>query len=176
MVIGIAAFALSGAVSSAAVVFRARAAVNEAGAGAAADSAAARDSVHAHAADSASRPAPDVHEDTTAGSHDSVTASQAAPPPAHAAPVIPPPAQTPPPVTPVNARAGLAADGRLAKLFAAMPAKDAARVLDQMSDADIVAILSGMTDKRAGEILALLPPTRSAAVTRLALGTAKDPS
>ncbi len=59
--------------------------------------------------------------------------------------------------------------GRLPKLFTAMSARDAAKVLEQMSDHDVVLIIRGMTDRRAGEILAALPPARSAVIARAML-------
>jgi hypothetical protein len=57
-------------------------------------------------------------------------------------------------------------EGRLARLFAAMPARDAARVLEQMSDNDVVEILAGLTDRRAGEILSLFAAPRAATVAK----------
>lgn len=59
--------------------------------------------------------------------------------------------------------------GRLPKLFTAMSARDAAKVFEQMSDNDVVIIIRGMTDRRAGEILAALPPARSAVIARAML-------
>lgn len=66
--------------------------------------------------------------------------------------------------------------GRLPKLFTAMSARDAAKVFEQMGDGDVVIILRGMTDRRAGEILAALPPARSAVIARAMLTqTASQP-
>jgi len=62
-------------------------------------------------------------------------------------------------------------EARLARIFGAMKAKEAAKVLDQMNDGDVRTILSMMTDKQAGAILAALPAARAAAVTKGAVRT-----
>jgi hypothetical protein len=56
--------------------------------------------------------------------------------------------------------------GRLSKIFSSMPPKDAAKVLEQMDNGDIVTILGSVTDKKAAEILSLLPTARSAEISR----------
>lgn len=58
---------------------------------------------------------------------------------------------------------------RLAKIFSAMQAKDAARVLGQMEDRDIRSVLSLMGDRQAAAILSALTPERAAAITKGAL-------
>lgn len=55
---------------------------------------------------------------------------------------------------------------RLAKIFAAMQAKDAGKVLEQMSDADVRTVLGMMSDKQAAAILATLPAARAAAISK----------
>jgi flagellar motility protein MotE (MotC chaperone) len=50
-----------------------------------------------------------------------------------------------------------------------MSAKDAAKVLEKLTDADISTILGSVNDKKAAEILALLPTERSAAISKTAL-------
>ena len=60
--------------------------------------------------------------------------------------------------------------GRLAKLFTAMPARDAARVLTQLDDEDVQRIIAKVPDRQAAAILSNFPPDRAAAVTRLTLG------
>jgi flagellar motility protein MotE (MotC chaperone) len=50
-----------------------------------------------------------------------------------------------------------------------MPARDAAKVLEQMDDADIKQILSRLNDKKAAEILALIPSARVALISKAAL-------
>ena len=58
---------------------------------------------------------------------------------------------------------------RLGKIFASMPAKEAAKVLGKMEDADITAILGRLNDRKASEILSLLPTERAAAISRAVL-------
>jgi hypothetical protein len=62
--------------------------------------------------------------------------------------------------------------GRLAKLFSAMPARDAAKVLSQLDDVDVQRIIARVSDRQAAAILSNFPPDRAAAVARLALGKA----
>lgn len=112
--------------------------------------------------------------------HDSVTA---APP---VAPHVPAAAQAASGPTPTNAapkpaaadtsRSGAQAPGRIAKIFAAMSAKDAARVLQQLDDADVQTVLGGLNDKQAAAILSGFPPERAAAISRAALRGKKGTS
>ena len=44
-----------------------------------------------------------------------------------------------------------------------------AKVLEQMDNADVTAILGGVSDKRAAEILALFPAARAAELSKTAL-------
>ena len=55
---------------------------------------------------------------------------------------------------------------RLAKIFGAMQAKDAGRVLEQMTDNDIRTVLGMMSDRQAAAILSTLSPQRAAAITK----------
>lgn len=55
---------------------------------------------------------------------------------------------------------------RLAKIFSAMSAKDAAKVMEQMPDNDVRTILGLMNDKTAAAILTQFPPQRAAAITK----------
>ena len=64
---------------------------------------------------------------------------------------------------------------RLAKIFGAMQAKDAARVLEQMSDTDIRLILALMSDRQAAAILSALPAARAATITRGSLPASTTP-
>lgn len=64
---------------------------------------------------------------------------------------------------------------RLAKLFAAMPAKDAARVLEQMDDAEIETVLSYLRDRQAAAILGSLPTERAAGIGRSVLAGGRSP-
>ncbi len=59
--------------------------------------------------------------------------------------------------------------GRLARLFAAMPARDAAKVLVQMSNADAQMVISAMDNRHAADILSNFPPDRVAAMSQLTL-------
>ena len=61
---------------------------------------------------------------------------------------------------------------RLSKIFAAMSAKDAAKVMEQMPDSDVRAILALMSDRTAAAVLSQFPAARAAAITK---GTARQP-
>lgn len=63
---------------------------------------------------------------------------------------------------------GAGADGsaRLAKIFSAMEAKDAAAVLAKLEDEEVRAILAHMSDRKAAEVLGEFPPERAAALSR----------
>ena len=61
------------------------------------------------------------------------------------------------------------APGRIAKIFAAMSAKDAARVLEKLDDSDVQTVLSGLNDKQAAAILSGVPAERAAAISRAAI-------
>lgn len=58
---------------------------------------------------------------------------------------------------------------KLGRIFAAMPAKEAARVLEQLSDADVHEILGSLSDKQAAGIMQFLPSPRAASISKLAL-------
>ncbi|MBK8250686.1 MAG: hypothetical protein IPK85_25300 [Gemmatimonadetes bacterium] len=58
---------------------------------------------------------------------------------------------------------------KMGKIFGAMPAKDAARVLEQLSDPEVHDILRALSDKQAAGILQFLPAARAAAISKLAL-------
>jgi len=70
-------------------------------------------------------------------------------------------------------RAGEGASGtvRLAGIFGAMRAEDAARVLQNLDDEEVQAILFHLSDRKAAEILGNFEPTRAAALSRVVLGT-----
>lgn len=59
---------------------------------------------------------------------------------------------------------------RLAKVFGAMKARDAARVLSELSDPEVEAILVMLGDRQAGQILSTFPAERAAALSRRVLG------
>ena len=56
---------------------------------------------------------------------------------------------------------------RLAKIFATMGAKDAARVLGQMTDHDVSVILNLLRDRQAAAILINLPAPRAAVLSQM---------
>jgi hypothetical protein len=69
--------------------------------------------------------------------------------------------------TPADTPAAMLAEGRLGKIFGSMQPKEAARVLEQMADADVVTILAMLNDRQAAAVLANLPPQRAAQISRL---------
>ena len=72
------------------------------------------------------------------------------------------PARPPKPVfTPVPP-----ATAKMAKIFAAMPAKEAAKVMVQLDDDDLEAIIGSVSEKQAAAILQNFPPERAAAVSK----------
>lgn len=56
--------------------------------------------------------------------------------------------------------------GQMAKMFAGMQPREAARVLSQMEDAEIEALLSLLRERQASAILGNLPPERAAVITQ----------
>jgi len=75
-------------------------------------------------------------------------------------------AAAPPKRSPV---ADTAAEHRIAKIFGAMQAKDAARVLAQMSDADVRVILAALAPRQQAAILGLFPVERAAEIAKASL-------
>ena len=80
------------------------------------------------------------------------------------------------PATPAPAVAPPAADSvvgaserRLAKVFTAMEAKQAAKVLQHMEDGDVQIILGYVGPRQAASILAELPPQRVATLSKRAM-------
>jgi hypothetical protein len=61
---------------------------------------------------------------------------------------------------------------RIGRIFAAMPPRDAARVMEQMDDTDVRRILSALSEKQAAAILALMPAPRAAAISKATLKSA----
>lgn len=55
---------------------------------------------------------------------------------------------------------------KLAKIFAAMPPKEAAKVLQQMDDADVRVILGHLGPRQAASVLASFPPARAATLSQ----------
>ena len=124
------------------------------------------------ASSSADSPAPVAR---TEPKHDSAAAAPRAPAVAPVSAAVPA-AGTAKPVAADTSRAGAPAPGRIAKIFAAMSAKDAARVLQQLDDADVQTVLGGLNDKQAAAILSGFPPERAAAISRAVLRGKKGAS
>ncbi|MGI8545809.1 MAG: hypothetical protein ACR2M1_00515 [Gemmatimonadaceae bacterium] len=61
------------------------------------------------------------------------------------------------------------AGGKLAKVFGAMQARDAARVLEQMEDGDVRTILASLSNKQQAAILGTFPTQRAATIMRATL-------
>lgn len=64
---------------------------------------------------------------------------------------------------------------RIAKIFASMPARDAAKVLVQMDDADVHLILDALGEKQAAAILQNFPADRAATISKGAIRGTKAP-
>ncbi len=110
---------------------------------------------HATPAPAPKKPAPKPapQQVATVESHGSAKAS--------GKPVVPVPPLPVPAANPVTQKMG--------KIFGAMPAKDAAKVMEQLDDAEVRAILTGLTDKQAAGVLQNLPAARAAAISKLLL-------
>lgn len=67
--------------------------------------------------------------------------------------------------------AGIVKERRLAKIFAAMQAKEAARVLQQMDNNDVGVVLGYLAERQVAAILGNFPPERAAQIGRLSLRT-----
>ena len=67
--------------------------------------------------------------------------------------------------------AAAASERRIAKVFTSMDAKQAAKVLEHMSDNDVHVILGYVGVKQAAQIMAALPPERVAKLSKLAMGS-----
>lgn len=61
---------------------------------------------------------------------------------------------------------GALTSAELAKLFASMQARDAAKVLEQMDDFEVQVILGALGNREAAAILANLSPERAAVISR----------
>jgi len=97
---------------------------------------------------------------------DSAKAKQAAAP---AAPTPSVPAPTAAPVSAAPDTNVQASERRIAKVFTSMDAKQAAKVLEHMSDGDVQIILGYVGVKQAAQILTELPPERVANLSKLSM-------
>lgn len=84
-------------------------------------------------------------------------------------PLVPGPTPEPTPESPLEASD--ASPQRLAHIFGAMKAKQAAAVLEELGDDDVRAILLEMSDRKAAAIVAALSPSRAASLSRSLLGS-----
>ena len=84
-------------------------------------------------------------------------------------PVVAPPSAATVAKAPAADSSKASTPGRIAKIFAAMSAKDAARVLEKLDDSDVQTVLSGLNDKQAAAILSGFPAERAAAISRAAI-------
>lgn len=66
------------------------------------------------------------------------------------------------------------ATARVAKIFAAMPAKEAAKVMMQLDDDDVQAIIGSVSEKQAAAILQNFAPERAAAISKAVMRSAAD--
>lgn len=127
-------------------------------------------------ASSASANAPTTSAPATAAAS---SASPSAPSPTPASP----PTGSTAAATPAAAAVAAAVDDsaasrtlrRLGRIFSTMGPREAARILVQLDDADVLTILRALTEKQAGAILANLPPERAAAMSRAALREHRSP-
>jgi flagellar motility protein MotE (MotC chaperone) len=62
-----------------------------------------------------------------------------------------------------------ASERRVAKVFTSMDAKQAAKVLEHMTDNDVHVILGYVGPRQAASIMAALPPERVAKLSKLAM-------
>lgn len=83
------------------------------------------------------------------------------------------PAGAAPTPTPQSDSAAKEPERRLAKVFTSMDAKQAAKVLEHMSDGDVQVILGYVGTRQAAAILAELPPERVAAISKQTIQGAK---
>jgi Mg/Co/Ni transporter MgtE len=66
-----------------------------------------------------------------------------------------------------------ASERRIAKVFTSMDAKQAAKVLEHMSDGDVQIILGYVGVKQAAQIMSALPPERVATLSKLSMAGGK---
>jgi hypothetical protein len=62
---------------------------------------------------------------------------------------------------------------RIARIFAAMAPREAAKVLQQLNDEDVSVIVASLNEKQAAAILMAFPPERAATISRGQLRTAQ---
>ena len=124
----------------------------------------ARDTAGAHATPATTGPAP-AEPTRVEPAKGTVTGTRgAAAPTATAGPAVPP-ARLP---------TGVIGE-RMGKIFAAMPSKDAAKVLGELDDKDVAFIIAKLPNKKAAEVLALMPKERAAAISRTVIAQTTTP-
>jgi hypothetical protein len=60
---------------------------------------------------------------------------------------------------------------RISRIFAAMAPREAARVLQQLDNPDIISIVGALTEKQAAAVLMAMPPERAALISRGSLAS-----
>jgi len=134
----------------------------------------------AHATDSAATPDTTAAETHVAATEEHAPAPAKAPPPkpysravqtveSNGAPGSVPrggskAALPPKPIPTAPAHAPGAA--KVAKIFAAMPPKDAAMVLEQLDDTEVQSVIASLSEKQAAAILRNFPPPRAALISK----------
>jgi hypothetical protein len=78
----------------------------------------------------------------------------------------------PPPKPIPTAAAPAPGAAKVAKIFAAMPPKDAAMVLEQLDDNEVQSVISSLSEKQAAAILRNFPPPRAALISKGVLRSA----
>ncbi len=132
---------------------------------------AANDSTHADSAATAEKVAQTPTDSTTHNAAPAADSSKPVAAPVVAAVNMKPslPAPTPAAATPANDTTQQAAERRLAKVFTSMEAKQAAKVLANMTDGDVHVILGYVGPRQAATILAEMPPERVANLSKIAM-------
>ena len=73
------------------------------------------------------------------------------------------PALAPKPIPTASPSAGVV---KVAKIFAAMAPKDAAKVLEQLDDSEVQSVVASLAEKQAAAILQHFPPPRAALISK----------
>ena len=71
-----------------------------------------------------------------------------------------------PPARPLPDAAAAPGMAKVAKIFAAMPPKDAAKVLEQLDDIEVQGVISALAEKQAAAILQNFPAPRAALISK----------
>ncbi len=80
--------------------------------------------------------------------------------------VTPPPSETPEPSAPPPTPSGMGSLTRIARIYSAMEPQDAAKILEQWNDEEVVQVLSAMKERDAARILNAMSVEKAASVLR----------